>query len=326
VEAQGEASRGDALKSGPTRILRSLLVAVAMAIPLRARAEDGNAAVPSTPASAPSAADVKQADALYRKARQLKRAGKQEEACSLFEESHRLDPVGPTLVNLAECHEASGRTGTAWRELLAALKLAKKVEDQELIGAIKSKLAAIVPRLYQVTVQVPRGVAAIPGVEIRFEDEVLSPRVPEHPHVVDPGSYAIHASAPGYVDFHRVVIVAGERRESTVSIRLDKVPAPPPDRRPAEACVGIGFGVLVIGGVLVGLAELASPTDPVPLQAAGSVMGGAGLVTGIVGLHLLFRDPPAASSVTRLGPAWNDVALRPVVVPGFVGIAATGVF
>ncbi len=308
------------------RLLGSLLVAVPIAIPLQARAEEGKVAAPSTAASAPSAADVKRADALYQKARQLKRAGKLEEACSLFEESFGLDPVGPTLVNLAECHEASGRTGTAWKELLDALKLAKKVEDQELIGAIKSKLAAIVPRLYQVTVVVPRGVAAIPGVEIRFGEDVLSARVPSHSHVVDPGSYSIHASAPGYVDFHRVVTVAGERRESTVSIRLDKIPPPPPDRRPAEACIGIGFSVLVVGGVLVGLAEIASPTDPVPLQAAGSVIGGAGLVTGIVGLHLLFRDPPAAPSVTRLLPAWNDVALRPVVVPGFVGVAATGVF
>ena len=66
--------------------------------------------------SAALAEDKVAADAAFRAAKELEKAGKLVEACPLYETSYRNDPQLGALLNLANCHELTGRTATAWVE------------------------------------------------------------------------------------------------------------------------------------------------------------------------------------------------------------------
>jgi hypothetical protein len=54
-----------------------------------------------------------QAEVLFRDGRSLMTAGKVAEACAAFEQSQKLEPAVPTLINLAACREKLGQLATA---------------------------------------------------------------------------------------------------------------------------------------------------------------------------------------------------------------------
>src|SRR5205823_10205853 len=68
----------------------------------------------------PTAADKSLATQLFKEGRTLVDQGKVAEGCRKLEESHRLDPGGGTLLNVALCHEKEGRSATAWAEFTEA--------------------------------------------------------------------------------------------------------------------------------------------------------------------------------------------------------------
>ncbi len=212
-------------------------------------------------AAAPSAADVKRADVLFKQAITFKKQGKSAEACPLFEQSQALDPNGATLVHLAECHETEGKTGTAWRELQEAYKLAKETENQEIITWTRGQIHAIVPKLFQLTVLIPPETRDTPGITVHLDGEPLNVQVPSQFRVVDPGKHTITASAPARPDFRQEVVFAPTLRKRTVVVTLEVPPPPPLDYRPSIALLSAGTPTLVTGGLLVGLSLASKPEE-----------------------------------------------------------------
>lgn len=315
---------GTSLKSWLPALLSSLLMVTVSGVV----SADEPAARPSATADPeqPSAADVKRADVLFQKALLLKKLGKEAEACPLFVESQNLDPNGATLVKLAECHESEGKTGTAWRDLMAALKLAKRTGDEGIVKWTRAQLVAIVPKLHNLTIQIPREIGAIPGVEVMMDDKLLPPEVPVYFEVVDPGRHRVHASAPGYVDFYKEVALAGANRNATVLVSLEKPPPPPPpDYTPAIVWM-VGGGTSLVGGaVLSGLAATATIDNTGLWIGAGvALLAGA---AAVVGGAIIYPSPaPAAPSITRHEKPERLFALQPVFGPNMGGLSLTGSF
>src|SRR5687768_2630591 len=84
--------------------------------------------------SAQDANDKAQAEALFQQGLGLFEGGKTQEACPLFEQSHRLEPKLGTLLNLALCHEKLGKTASAWAEFTEAANLAERRNEPDRVS------------------------------------------------------------------------------------------------------------------------------------------------------------------------------------------------
>src|SRR4051812_6941365 len=74
----------------------------------------------------PSGQDLATAQALFDEGKRLMGLAKYAEACPKLVESQRIDPGGGTSFAIALCHEAEGKTATAWADFNVALGEARK--------------------------------------------------------------------------------------------------------------------------------------------------------------------------------------------------------
>lgn len=228
-------------------------------------------------AGAQTTADPAVAQALFDDAKHLMQAGKYDEACPKLVESQRLDPGGGTLVAIALCHEAQGKTATAWSDFTLALGEARKEHRAE-----RETLASDhVRRLEQKLVRVRVVVAKAAGVQVRRNEEVVGEAQWGTPIPIDPGTYRFEASAPGAKTWHTQVDISGEGRTIEVAIPdLERLPeAPPPPVAPPVAAPQV---------------PPQAPPPPPPIEAPprstrsatftwGLVAGGVGVVALGVG-------------------------------------------
>ncbi len=142
--------------------------------------------------SAPAAAD--DADELFRRGRALLEAGQIDAACDKLEQSQKLDPAIGTLGLLAYCHERQGKTATAFAEYTAAAEQARKAGQSERERVATERAQALEKTLskLQLDVRVPA-----PGLTVTRGAVVLPQAQWGKQVAVDPGSYEIHARAPG---------------------------------------------------------------------------------------------------------------------------------
>ncbi|HWO09856.1 MAG TPA: hypothetical protein VNN80_10265 [Polyangiaceae bacterium] len=143
------------------------------------------------------------AEALFRQGRELMAAGNYTEACPKFAESHRLDPGGGTLLNLAVCHEGEGKLATAWGEFQEALALAQADGRKDRISLAEERIAVIEPELARLTVTLP---ATPPeNLVVSVNGTPLGAAAWGAPMPVDAGSVRIEASAPDRQEFVKSV-------------------------------------------------------------------------------------------------------------------------
>src|SRR2546430_1396906 len=77
-----------------------------------------------------------QAEVLFRKAKEAMTAKKYAEACSLFDESQKLDPVSSTMINQADCREKNGQLATAWGLFLTAERNTRSDASQAQLNSV----------------------------------------------------------------------------------------------------------------------------------------------------------------------------------------------
>jgi hypothetical protein len=208
------------------------------------------------------------AQQLFEEGRTLVAAGKHEEACGKFEESHRLEPATGTLLNLALCNEQRGRTASAWLNYHDALTRMAREQDprQELAS---QRVAALEPRLSRVLVNVseprPDGLwVSLDGVQLGSASWGVA--LP-----VDPGSHTLRAGAPARRAVELEVAAPAEGAVRAVEVPALEIAAvtvaalaPPRQERAAPAPVmsswrrSLGGAAAGIGGVALAGAIYAS--------------------------------------------------------------------
>jgi hypothetical protein len=213
------------------------------------------------------------AEALFRSGRELMAAEKYEEACPKFAESERVDPKPGTLMNLALCHEKTGKTASAWAEYLEAAETARRVGESARERVARDRAAALEPTLSHVLIDAD----PTSGAQVALDDRALGPGAFGTAIPIDPGDHVLHASAVGKRAFSQSFSVTAGAEP--LHLRVPALDADlPPEPKTAS-------------GALAPESEpVVRPRRGISGRAvAGYVSGGAGLVLVGVGAFFGFR-------------------------------------
>jgi serine/threonine-protein kinase len=162
------------------------------------------------------------------------------EACPKLQESYRLVPGAGTLLNLALCHEAEGRTATAWAEFVEARGLARRDGRADRERIANEHIAAIEPTLSKLTVVVAPG-SDLPDLRVTIDGVELGRAVWGTAVPVDPGRRLIEARAKGRPAWSESIEFEGSGDAKSVSIVMGAAseataaPATPPPEFPPRA-------------------------------------------------------------------------------------------
>jgi hypothetical protein len=164
-----------------------------------------------------SADDKALATVLFKEGRAMLAEGQISLACPKFEESHRLDPSGGTILNLALCHEQEGRLARSWSELNEAAAFARRDRrpDREAIAVEHAR--ALEPRLSTLTIVVPES-ARTEALRVERDGREVGQASWSTAMPVDGGEHIVRATAPGKEPFAGTVVVAKEGDAQTVEI------------------------------------------------------------------------------------------------------------
>lgn len=241
-------------------VARRLFLALALASPFFVFSTNASAQV-----GASTATPKEDPDALFDEGNKLMDAGRNAEACPLFERSLALDPSLGTRLNLAICWEKVGRLGSAYRMLRDVATVAHDTGKTKREETAVEHLTAIRKRASFATITLADEPSA--GVVVRIDGrDVTSTDYAFVP--LDPGEHQVEAIAARKKPFQSVVVVTaseGERHE----VDVPKLEAEVVVERKVETVVntkrtisyiagGLGLAGLVtavVTGVMVGQAE-----------------------------------------------------------------------
>lgn len=222
--------------------------------------------VTADPASAQTPENKAAAQTMFDKAMLLMTAGKYQEACSLLEESQRLDAGMAAQFRLAECYEKAGRLASAWTTFVEVMHAARAASMADREHVAQARAAALKPRLSYLTIQVPEGVAATSGLLIKRNGTAIGRPQWGAEVPVDAGTHTIEVIAPG-----RNRWTARTRVEPGQATTTVNVPALAPESadpsRPSST----------------GSSDDVMPSPWNTQRTVGVVVGGVGLVGVVVG-------------------------------------------
>jgi hypothetical protein len=256
------------------------------------------------------------AEALFRDGRALMAAGDLGAACPKFAESNRIDPKLGTLMNLALCHEKSGRSASAWAEYTDAATLAQRAGQSEREEVARARAAELEPTLPHVVIDADPKSGAV-----ALDDQPIGPAAYRTPIPVDPGPHVLRATATGMTPFEQSFSVAQAASTTLKVPALEPVPARGPEAPHASEEASAP----------------AAPTASSMQRTVGFVVGGAGVVLAGLGAYFgarAFSDKNAAENgcgATFCTAAGNDAtnAMKTdetlSTIGVIAGIAAVGV-
>lgn len=156
------------------------------------------------------------AQALFDDGRRLMEESRFAEACPKLAESQKLDPASGTLLNLAVCHEAIGRTATAWREYRQVLADPLTADQPERRQIARDRLAGVEPQLARVAFELPQPVPG--GFWLVLDDVPMNATSLSEAIPVDPGPHRIRYGAPERAE--RASTFDSGTPGTTLSVRL----------------------------------------------------------------------------------------------------------
>jgi tetratricopeptide (TPR) repeat protein len=193
-------------------------------------------ALPARAAADARADDKALATALFREGRALMTEGKTADACAKFAESHRLDPSGGTILNLALCHEKEGKLARSWSEFTEAIAFARRDYRADREAEAQEHATNLEPRLSRLTVVVSDA-ARTEGLRIENDGRELTPAAWSLAIPVDGGEHLIRATAPGRLPWRRTFEIPNEAGSVTLEIPVLVLAPPPPKETPPALIV-----------------------------------------------------------------------------------------
>jgi hypothetical protein len=242
-------------------------------------------------------------------------------ACPKFAESERLDPGGGTILNLALCHEAEGKTASAWTDFNEALSRAIRDGRPEREARARERIAVLQPKLSRLTVIVPDGAPADLDLTV---DSVPWGAVMRGAAVpLDPGPHLVVAKVRDASPWSITVTLGANADAKTVVVPpLGSAAAIPPPTPPTPALV-----------------DRTSDATPHTSHTAGWIFAVAGVAASGVGTYFGLRalakrsdsDAYCQPGCTQHGVDLNDQAITAAWISDVaigLGVAsvATGVY
>ena len=212
--------------------------------------------------------DKAAAEALFREGMRLSKSNDFKGACPKFEESLRLEPSLGAQYYLADCYERVGRTASAWANFSEVADKERLAGDTTKEKAARDRANSLEAKLSHLSVDVAD--RTLPGLTVRRGNIPVGSGQWGLSVPVDPGSYVLQASAPGYKDWSKSIEVpsGGTLNERVPALEVAPVaaavppaapappPAVPPERNPAPSPAHVqqtvGAVVLVTGIVALG--------------------------------------------------------------------------
>ena len=152
---------------------------------------------PPAASGSPASSRAEEAERLFQRGVQRMDAGDFVAACPLLAQSQAADQSSGTLLNLGDCYEHLGRTASADQAFAEALELARATGRQDRVQVAALRRSRLAPQLRRLRVVL--SATAVPGVTVSLDERP----VPSNgkPFAVDPGTYRVRASAPGFRRF-----------------------------------------------------------------------------------------------------------------------------
>lgn len=214
------------------------------------------------------AQDLALAESLFQEGRKQLEAGNIAEACKKFDASLRIDRSSGTMLNLAECHLAEGKSATAWAEFLAAVPLAKQQGNAKRAEVAAKRAEEVQKTLSYLTIKVS---VPTPGLKVSRNDMALEEATLSSKVATDPGTYTIKATASGYEPWQVEVKLKPGADEQTVT-----VPALKPSAAPAPS-----------GSAPPPASASAAPPPPPTTSSSGTELSTQGSSTRTIGFVAL---------------------------------------
>jgi len=213
-----------------------------------------------------NASDAAIAQSLFDEGRKLMNEKKFPEACPRLERSYKLDPAPGTLLNLAVCHEAVGKTATAWNEFRDTVMIAKRENRGDRLKFAEQHLKGLDGKISTLTVT---DQARESGLEWRLDGAKVGVESFGIALPIDPGTHTIEASAPGHQAWKTTVDVGKDGEKKTLEIPalpMVSIPKEQPHLQPQPVIVErsrgpspwiwvtlgvavVGWGAFALGGV-----------------------------------------------------------------------------
>jgi hypothetical protein len=213
----------------------------------------------------------------------LAKAGDYAGACPKLAESQRLEPSLGVQYYLADCLERVGRSASAWANFVEVANKAHLAGEAAKEDTARQRANELEPKLARLTVEVEDD--KVPGLSVRRGAIDVGAGQWGVAVPIDPGSYELEASAPGYETWKKTIQIAAGAAvsekvpalralpaEATTKPLVSSTASPPrpqaaswsTQRTIAVVTAGASVAALATGGVLALLASNANKSSKDP--------------------------------------------------------------
>lgn len=282
----------------------------------------------------------------YQQGLRAEKAEQWEEAAEKYRSALDIKETPQLWLRVGICFEELGRLTSALDAYERGAEQARLDGKNQVVKVLTTKLEALRPKVPTITLVVADPPA---GLRVTIDGEEVATAALGTKLPIDPGEHTLNAAAPGYLTVSESTTIAEGHREVSLSLEVDPNARktegpewprdePEPILWPGAVVTGVGGVGLVVGGVLLGVAQgkegdvdercggpdrLACPQSEQAdieatldgaeqLRIGGFVslgVGGAAAVAGVVLLVLAPGRTQEAYVLPTWGPRYGGVTL-----------------